>query len=1768
MNINRAITAALLSLAAMLASAGCGRLSIDAAGAKFGRQIEWAGRGVWLKADTHTHTKFSDGAHTVAEVADQAARYGCDVLAITDHADRDLAAGTHEYIEAINEARRQHPDLVLLAGLEWNIPPYGGDEHVVVLVPPGPAQGLTLADFKARFDDLGREQHDAALADEALEWLASQAADDGVQPVAVYEHPGRKRESGNQILGDVRRWRAVNDILVGLSGAPGHQGMNPNGAYKSRLKTVRRWDPTVANVGDAWDTLLEKGIDVWAAYAPSDFHDEAADGLGDYWPGQFSETWLYAPDRTPQGALRALRAGSFFGVHGHIVREVELSVEAEGLPRAAVAGESIEVPTGTQVTVTLRCQLPDKDWSGRANRIDLVELIAVTQTGAEVVAEQAPARDGAALTATLDVPDGGFVLRGRGGSHDLMFYTNPVRVRAESGASAASRRARAGDEPATDRGGRSRVFSAVWWENGVACSLALGCLFVAGIALLAGAIRGIDALRAVGRFGIGTGLLATAEVLSLQVASLPYNVRELFAATPLTPLAIAASLIATGWLAMYFARQWRQRPLGFVWRFPLLLVAASAAMYALLRSTIPLESLHDIVGSPVLDIGYEWEMRGRFAGLYAGVVSGLTLGARVALAAQWRRSWAGLLVVGAMAFVSYSVVVLAACTDNIVELLRGDGNAVAGIALFACLACFGFSAAEAAKTAARRGNRVRSLATLLLVLSLAYACGWWLLVAATTPELDKYDTKFSAIQFLLGPDRSHHLSLLSLVIRFLAVQLGATFFLGWGMSCATRRSDWIGGGATASAGPQPRKAGDMVRQRSAIRLASPRRGHYAMFLLGFVAFAIYGSLVPLDFHALSWAEAWSRFRDIPYLHLSVASRADWVANILLFVPIGYCGLAALTCDRRSILGSTAAAVLVAASCVALSVALEFTQTWFPPRTVSQNDIVAESIGSIVGVALWSLIGRGVTAWLRSLSARTSPRERLDGLLQAYVAGLCLYSLFPLDVTINPNELRQKYDEGKLIAVPFARHPLNADDCISLISDVLIYVPVGMFMVRIFSAPERPWRSLGRGWLLGMGLAAGIKLAQVFVYSRFTDTTQLVCAAVGVAAGAKWRQHRLLAGEVVRPVSAAERRRSAALWLCAAAGYAALLAFVYIYPFPLIEDAQRIARRCHRFFGVPLASLYWESEYHALTQVLRDWLLFAPLGAAGVKVASLTGGPKHRRLAVLSGCLTLAFLLRFGIEIAEIWRDQTTATFTEVLFGTFGALAGASVTRWLMLPSRPVPDFAANHDRRFPGPVPVHTSTGVPSRFEESGNRLWASFARSGELSTTTALASPSATAVWRWRTAFLLAGGLLATGGALWAGTSLLDPGPTPARVVGNSRKRAAAVPPVDTRTPGRTAPRHPAAAPRLQRIELPHVPGESAIWGATGRDDRGHIWFGVSCWPGRDASAHLFELTPETGDVIDRGDVLSELKRARLYRPGESQQKIHSKIVQAAGYLYFSSMDESGEKEDGSRLPDWGSHLWRLRLDDDHWEHLLAAPEGLIAVAAAGRHVYALGYFDHVLHQYNIDTGKKRSVRTGALGGHISRNFFCDERDHVYVPRLARDEGPRSPVAASLLELDADLHELARSPLVHYLPGDDLLSHGIVGVQALDDRSIVFVTHVGYLYRIVPRAGGAAEVQPLGWFHPGGQHYVASLFAYPGSRYLMGAAEGRPCEWVVFDLVQRRSSVAPLSETQGLTDVGLYGCTTQDDEGNFYLAGTHAVRVAGGPSRSEPIVLKAQPPQ
>jgi outer membrane protein assembly factor BamB len=398
------------------------------------------------------------------------------------------------------------------------------------------------------------------------------------------------------------------------------------------------------------------------------------------------------------------------------------------------------------------------------------------------------------------------------------------------------------------------------------------------------------------------------------------------------------------------------------------------------------------------------------------------------------------------------------------------------------------------------------------------------------------------------------------------------------------------------------------------------------------------------------------------------------------------------------------------------------------------------------------------------------------------------------------------------------------------------------------------------------------------------------------------------------------------------------------------------------------------------------------------------------------------------------------------------------------------------------------------------------------------------------------------------------------AALLAGAGRAGAATTAVERRTGSRfrPLPADPWRAPRTRVLDVPHFADANSIWGATGRDVAGRIWLGVSAKaPG--GSAHLMRFDPESDQWRDLGSVVERLAEAGALAAGAGQVKIHSKIVPGEdGGLYFTSMDEEGEVEDGSALPKWGSHLWRIDAESGRWRHLFAAPEGLVAAAGGGRWIYALGYWDHVLYRFDTVTGEQRRVVVGAVGGHASRNMIAGSDGHAFVPRVTRDG--YGTLRAALVEFDVDLRVRAATPLEFYFDQPPSAEdHGVVGLSALADGRSLFTTHAGHLYAIEPREGAAARITALGWFHPDGASYAPSLFALDGRTLVAGVARRADrYEWIVFDLASRASRAFPF-DTHDLPGPLLYGSITRDDAGRCYVGGWQST--AGGGHR--PLLLQ-----
>ncbi|WP_051114371.1 VanZ family protein [Methylobacter marinus] len=421
----------------------------------------------------------------------------------------------------------------------------------------------------------------------------------------------------------------------------------------------------------------------------------------------------------------------------------------------------------------------------------------------------------------------------------------------------------------------------------------------------------------------------------------------------------------------------------------------------------------------------------------------------------------------------------------------------------------------------------------------------------------------------------------------------------------------------------------------------------------YLAFVIYGSLVPLDYRPIPSDVAWARIRQIRYLPLGIASRADWVANILLFIPLTFCWTGIVWHRSNLILKIIGSAIVWLVS-VALCLAIEFTQLYFPPRTVSVNDILAESLGGVIGIMLWWMAGERLMNWLNQWHLARDESSRLKRILQAYVVLLFIYNVMPLDLTISPVELYHKWREGRVVLIPFGFQVADAFQLTyNLLTDVLIWVPVALLFV--LDEPNRRLQAFV--WTLLCALL--IELAQLFVYSRITDITDLITASVGAGAGI-WLGTRL--NKMFKPEKMAHTRvyaQPVPYLFYGCAGFivwSILLTVMFWYPFDFRIERDYVSVRLARFWDVPFTAYYYSTEFRALTELCKKIVFFMPLGGM---VSVIAQAARHERVGLLLkwvGFVSIAAVAT-GIELGQIALPGRSPNNTDIVIEIIGALLG-------------------------------------------------------------------------------------------------------------------------------------------------------------------------------------------------------------------------------------------------------------------------------------------------------------------------------------------------------------------------------------------------------------------------------------------------------------------------------------------------------------------------------
>jgi len=427
-------------------------------------------------------------------------------------------------------------------------------------------------------------------------------------------------------------------------------------------------------------------------------------------------------------------------------------------------------------------------------------------------------------------------------------------------------------------------------------------------------------------------------------------------------------------------------------------------------------------------------------------------------------------------------------------------------------------------------------------------------------------------------------------------------------------------------------------------------------LLLYLTFVIYGSLVPLNFVYRPLDSALASFGNIQFFDLGIGSRADWVANALLFIPLTFLASMVLTPARRRSPHFLVSLLLTLAA-ILLATSIEFSQLYFPGRTVGQNDIYAEGVGGILGITAQWLYGHTVDQWLRSFWSRALHHDRVTRLLHAYMVVFLVFSVMPLDLTLSPVELYHKWTEGRIILMPFMGIKGGlAQSIYKYGTDVIIWIPVGLLW-----SMQRPM-TFRTAMLRGLGAGLIIELLQLFVYSRVTSVADVLLAATGAGVG-HWVFRAV--GDRVALSAVASTWLWRNLWVC----WLFIVLGMFWFPFDFDFGRLGLSSAYDGFTSLPFVSYYMTSEFHALNEMLRK-LAFFLAGGVLLSLASGKGRSNATSRVWLSRLLiaAVALLVEIGQLAIPGKVGNITDAFIEAAGGWMGLLAGG----WLQHPVMPSP----------------------------------------------------------------------------------------------------------------------------------------------------------------------------------------------------------------------------------------------------------------------------------------------------------------------------------------------------------------------------------------------------------------------------------------------------------------------------------------------------------------
>jgi VanZ family protein len=425
---------------------------------------------------------------------------------------------------------------------------------------------------------------------------------------------------------------------------------------------------------------------------------------------------------------------------------------------------------------------------------------------------------------------------------------------------------------------------------------------------------------------------------------------------------------------------------------------------------------------------------------------------------------------------------------------------------------------------------------------------------------------------------------------------------------------------------------------------------YALFIA--YASTIVGVLGP-HYVSIAPSEALYRLIHMPYVANGSDQRSDWMGNLVMLVPMGFLVAGWLT-PRQSREGQTISTPVAAAGfllCLAFILAVKYAQLFFPPRTVTLNYVVAQSLGAIAGIALF-----GVTRSPLAEASRDFGRlESLRLLLRLYAGLLILFMLMPLDFALNTEDVTRQLNK-----LPDTFTALNGEGRPFLVRAAVVLAsmagtaPIGALLTLMGRGRIYVGRSTGAATWIGCFAMIVVYAASALVMSGSASLPSVGFRTAGIAFGA-WFMHWLTRQDPdqIRHELGALVPWAVPFYLVALFAVNGLLSFHWTTP----GDA---ARDFYNLGLLPLFNYYIVTKAQAAKNIVGHAVMYAPIGIMIWLRATNGEGGKT--------AFTLAALLSAIVETGRFLRPGLVPDINAVPLAGIAAWGAAALMPllWQML----------------------------------------------------------------------------------------------------------------------------------------------------------------------------------------------------------------------------------------------------------------------------------------------------------------------------------------------------------------------------------------------------------------------------------------------------------------------------------------------------------------------